>query len=158
MTSYGYNIVDSGIISFNLNCIMQLKQFYNIATKVSSRKKWYYFWWSTWLFSGDIRIKLDIHSIPMQRENDSTLILQWILWIAIYIYIFVHHCNYHALCYIFLLLYLSLTWSFYIDSLSGLAFHYFQVVLTLYKFISRTMAWLRIISLPCSATNYDPCD
>ena len=30
---------------------MQLKQFYNIATKVSSRKKCYYFWWSTWLFS-----------------------------------------------------------------------------------------------------------
>ena len=28
---------------------MQLKQFYNIATKVSSRKKCYYFWWSTWL-------------------------------------------------------------------------------------------------------------
>ena len=45
-------IVDSCIISFNLNCIMQLKQFYNIATKVSSRKKCYYFWWSTWLNSG----------------------------------------------------------------------------------------------------------
>ena len=27
------------IISFNLNCIMRLKQFYNIATKVNSRKK-----------------------------------------------------------------------------------------------------------------------
>ena len=25
-------------MSFNLNCIMQFKQFYNIATKVSSRK------------------------------------------------------------------------------------------------------------------------
>ena len=47
MTSYGYNIVDSCIISFNLNCIMQLKQFYNIATKVSSSKQCYYFWWST---------------------------------------------------------------------------------------------------------------
>ena len=35
------------MISFNLNCIMQLKQFYNVATKVSSRKKCYYFWWST---------------------------------------------------------------------------------------------------------------
>ena len=33
----------------NLNCIMQLKQFYYTATKVSSRKKCYYFWWSTWL-------------------------------------------------------------------------------------------------------------
>ena len=30
---------------------MQLKQFYQIATKVSSRKKCYYFWWSTWLLS-----------------------------------------------------------------------------------------------------------
>ena len=39
----------SCIISFNLNCIMQLKQLYNMATKVSSRKKCYYFWWSTWL-------------------------------------------------------------------------------------------------------------
>ena len=34
-------IVDSCIILFNLNCIMQLKQFYNRATKVSSRKKCY---------------------------------------------------------------------------------------------------------------------
>ena len=40
-------IVYSCRISFNLNCI--IKQFYNIATKVSSRKKCYYFWWSTWL-------------------------------------------------------------------------------------------------------------
>ena len=38
MTSYGYIIVDSCMISFDLNFIMQLKQFYNIATKVSSRK------------------------------------------------------------------------------------------------------------------------
>ena len=28
---------------------MQLQQFYNTATKGSSRKKCYYFWWSTWL-------------------------------------------------------------------------------------------------------------
>ena len=33
---------------------MQLKQFYNIAIKVSLRKKCYYFWWSTWLISLDI--------------------------------------------------------------------------------------------------------
>ena len=51
MTSFGYIIVDSCIISFNLNCIMQLKQFCNIATEVSSRKKGYYFWWSTGLIS-----------------------------------------------------------------------------------------------------------
>ena len=30
--------MDLCISSFNLNCIMQLKQFYNIATKVNSRK------------------------------------------------------------------------------------------------------------------------
>ena len=28
---------------------MELKQFYNIATKVSDRKKCYYFWWFPWL-------------------------------------------------------------------------------------------------------------
>ena len=39
MTFYGYIIVDWCIISFNLNCIMQFKQFYNIASKVRSRKK-----------------------------------------------------------------------------------------------------------------------
>ena len=44
MTFYGYIIVDSGIISFNLKCIVDFKQFHNIAaTKVSSRKKCYYF-------------------------------------------------------------------------------------------------------------------
>ena len=55
MTSYGHIIVDSCIISFILNYIMQSKLFYNIATKVSSRKKCYYFWWSTWLIT---RIRL----------------------------------------------------------------------------------------------------
>ena len=54
VTSYGCIIVDLCMISFNLNWIMQLKQFYNIATKVSSRKKCYYFWWSTWLLSFDL--------------------------------------------------------------------------------------------------------
>ena len=38
MTFFGYIIVDACIISLNLNCILQLKQFYNIATKVSCRK------------------------------------------------------------------------------------------------------------------------
>ena len=50
MTSYGYIIGDSCIIAFNLKCIMQWKQVFNIAIKVSSRKKCYYFFlWSTWL-------------------------------------------------------------------------------------------------------------
>ena len=41
MTSYGYIImviVDSCIISFRLDCIMQLKKSYYIATNVSSSK------------------------------------------------------------------------------------------------------------------------
>ena len=36
--SYGYIMVDLCIILFKLNYIMQLKQFYNIVTKFSSRK------------------------------------------------------------------------------------------------------------------------
>ena len=43
--------MDSCKLTFNFNFIMQLKQFYIIATKVSSRKKCYYFWWSTWLIT-----------------------------------------------------------------------------------------------------------
>ena len=43
------SLTDFLLIWLNLNCVMQLKQFYNIAIKVSSRKKCYYFWWSTWL-------------------------------------------------------------------------------------------------------------
>ena len=43
--------MDLCIISLNLNCTMQLKQFFNIATKASSRKKCNYFWWSTWLLT-----------------------------------------------------------------------------------------------------------
>ena len=38
MIFYGYIIVDSCIISSNLNYIMQFKKFFNTATKVSSRK------------------------------------------------------------------------------------------------------------------------
>ena len=41
------------IISFNSNLsfIMQLKQLFYIATKVCSRKRCYYIWWSTWLIN-----------------------------------------------------------------------------------------------------------
>ena len=38
VASYVYIIDYSCIISFNLNRVMELKQFYNIATKVRSRK------------------------------------------------------------------------------------------------------------------------
>ena len=57
--------MDSSIISFNLDCITQLKQFYNIATKVSSRKKCYYFWWSTWLVRR-------LWSISLYKSYEST--------------------------------------------------------------------------------------
>ena len=55
MASYGYIIVDLCLLSLHLNCIMQLKQFYNIATKVSSKKRATTFgdqpyWWSQHLF------------------------------------------------------------------------------------------------------------
>ena len=53
--------MDSRIISLNLNCILQLKQIYNIATKVSCRKKCYYFWWSTWLLIGPQKIEAGIY-------------------------------------------------------------------------------------------------
>ena len=45
---------------------MQLKQFYNIATKVSSRKKCYYFCWSTWL------MKLPIQSLDSKMSSQFT--------------------------------------------------------------------------------------
>ena len=77
MTSYGYIIVGLCIISFNLNCIMQLKQFYNIATKVSSRKKCYYFWWSTWLIMDRFVSRIFIGPIPCnQMYSFSPICLQ----------------------------------------------------------------------------------
>ena len=54
MTSYGYFImiiVDSCMIRFHFDCIMQLKKSYHITTNVCSRKKCYYFWWSPWLLN-----------------------------------------------------------------------------------------------------------
>ena len=57
------------MISFNLNCIMQLKQFYNIATKVSSRKKCYYYWWSTWLIK-----QPDLFAHPCINSNSDVTI------------------------------------------------------------------------------------
>ena len=65
MTSHVYNIVDSCMISFNLNCIMQLKQFYNIGTKVSCRKKCYYFWRSTWLNIPNLSLKPTWNSLKI---------------------------------------------------------------------------------------------
>ena len=46
---------------------MQLKQFYNIATKVSGRKKCYYFWWSTWLFNDEV-----INAAIVHKEETIT--------------------------------------------------------------------------------------
>ena len=54
---------------------MQLKQFYNIATKVSSRKKCYYFWWSTWLLSSGTQtarqFKADRPIEDIQKDKDG---------------------------------------------------------------------------------------
>ena len=60
--------MNSCIISFNLNCIMQLMQFYNIATKVSSRKKCYYFLWSTWLviFNEDELVSSKVRPVDLK--------------------------------------------------------------------------------------------
>ena len=69
VTSYRYFIVDSCIHSLNLKCIIQLKQFYNIATKVSSTKKWYYFWWFTWLLNSTM-IKAVVMSKRCHRNMD----------------------------------------------------------------------------------------
>ena len=51
---------------------MQLKQFYNIATKVSSRKKCYYFWWSTWLL-------ITLVSMPADNMNMNVIVMLLIL-------------------------------------------------------------------------------
>ena len=65
--------MDSRMISFNLNCIMQLKQFYNIATKISSRKKCYYFWWSTWLVMDKVAV---FNYIKAQQNKNGVHILR----------------------------------------------------------------------------------
>ena len=65
--------MNSCIGSFNLNCMMQLKQFYNIATKVSSRKKCYYFWWSTWLVSEYYNTKYGAVAIWYHRTTPIKL-------------------------------------------------------------------------------------
>ena len=81
MTFYGYIVVDSCIIPFNLNCIMQFKQFFDIATKVSSRKKCYYFWWSPWLLSWwsssplCLRLSLETdytYTVPERRHSRTS--------------------------------------------------------------------------------------
>ena len=73
--------MDLCIISFNLKCIMQLKQFYNIATKVSFRKKCYYFWWSIWLLMGCIYEGLDTGRLEQDNlavnENQCVAAIGW---------------------------------------------------------------------------------
>ena len=53
-----------------LNCFMQLKQFYNIATKVSSRKKCYYFWWSACLL---ISLNSDHHPHHFRLQRGACI-------------------------------------------------------------------------------------
>ena len=76
--------MDSCIISFNLNCIMQLKQFYYTATKVGSRKKNYYFWWSTWLLRGVFKSK-GLQYIPRNMHTVFVLlcfvvVIHWLIF------------------------------------------------------------------------------
>ena len=55
---------------------MQLKQFFDIAIKVSSRKKCYYFWWSTWLLILCLSNCLtDSLSVFLGSENNLKTIL-----------------------------------------------------------------------------------
>ena len=56
----------------------QLKQ--NIATRVSSRKKCYYFWWSTWLLS------------PRASVGHNQNILTW-YWISVNCYRLCRSCS-----------------------------------------------------------------
>ena len=72
VTSCGYMIVDTCMIPLNLNFIMQLKQFYNIATTVSSNKMCYYFWW----FTRVLTEKLDSQSTSLKRIlNTATYVV-----------------------------------------------------------------------------------
>ena len=116
MTSYDYIIVDSSITSFNLNYIMQLKQSCNIATKVSSRKKYYYFWSSTWLINvwvnngeaGHLRHHRAYYDVTVMQyrfvhgQMTCQIWHQWgpaFLWnnwtdfIRVKLYVFVYTCN-----------------------------------------------------------------
>ena len=63
--------MDPYIISFNFNCIMQLKQFWNIVTKVSSRKKCYYLWWSPWLIIAPMPVKQPWRTCRVQQNKWS---------------------------------------------------------------------------------------
>ena len=98
--------MDSCIISFNLNCIMQLKQFYDIhdvALKVSSRKKCHYFWWSTrllvpWLLEspGDVirsNVSNESNFIAMNYIDHIIGDVQASSWIRnelAFVYIYLH--------------------------------------------------------------------
>ena len=61
------------MISLNLNCIMQLKQLYNIATKVSSRKLCYNVWWSTWMVKGNIFIRIVLLGYSQTQTRGALL-------------------------------------------------------------------------------------
>ena len=80
---------------------MQLKQFYYIATKVSSRKKCYYFWWSTWLLSprqgqGSFKTQIHretIHQGYFEKNKNTEEVTAWHdiknICICIFMYIYI---------------------------------------------------------------------
>ena len=84
MTSYGYILVNSSIIAFNLNCIMQWKQFYNIAIKVCSRLQLLVIyltgkcWCGTrWLIGGSCGVSL---RPPVDALQSITLVVLTMSW------------------------------------------------------------------------------
>ena len=102
--------MDSCIISLNLNCILQLKQFNNIATKVSCRKKCYYFWWSTWLIRS-YSFVCTLHQ-PTHYHHCANLSLHIELMICLpdkfcrvckieHVLIVIHYSIYGAVCFQF---------------------------------------------------------
>ena len=74
MTSYDYIIVDSFIILFNLKCIMQLKQYCNIATKVSNRKKMLLF---LVIYLTDTRLRFETPLRLLWRHSNAIQVWSW---------------------------------------------------------------------------------
>ena len=117
--------VESCIISLHLNCIMQLKQFYNVVTKVSTSRKCYYFWWSTWLI---IVLMSRIH----KRHSGKCLVLIFCSYpsklIIVGIYNFVNPEMFHGQCVHWQIRYSLIFFSIYVaDWILGLLCIYGRV-------------------------------
>ena len=62
---------------------MQVKEFYRIAIKVSSRKKCYYFWWSTWLL-----ICIVVFRRPIETQRSDFVFYETVQ--IVYAYLGIH--------------------------------------------------------------------